>query len=196
MSQTIIFAMIILSIFTSCDNKESLQRYYVDNQDNKEFVKVDIPASMFTKASSLDPEQQKILETIKKINLLAVPKKADNAEIIDNEKEKISKILTDEKYQLLIKYGGEGRRVEMYYTGEEEAIDEIILFGYDGEKGVGIARLLGENMNPSDILNLYKSMESGDVNIDGLNNVTNMFIEATETEPVAEPEIEPEPEIE
>lgn len=196
MSQTIIFAMIILSIFTSCDNKESLQRYYVDNQDNKEFVKVDIPASMFTKASSLGPEQQKILETIKKINLLAVPKKADNAEIIDNEKEKISKILTHEKYQLLIKYGGEGRRVEMYYTGEEEAIDEIILFGYDGEKGVGIARLLGENMNPSDILNLYKSMESGDVNIDGLNNITNMFIEATETEPVAEPETEPEPEIE
>lgn len=175
-----IFALIFLSIFTSCDNEENLQRYYVDNQDNKEFVKVDIPASMFTKTGTLDQEQQNVMETIKKINLLAVPKKANNVEIIDKEMLKISRILENEKYQLLMKYGGGDRKVEIYFTGEDEAIDEIILFGFDDEKGVGIARLLGENMNPSDILNLYKSMESGDINIDGLEKVTTMFIDKIE----------------
>lgn len=182
MNRVIIFALIFLGISTSCDNEKSLQRYYVDNQENKEFVKVDIPASMFAKTGSLEPEQQKVLETIKKINLLAIPKKAENSEIIEKEKLNISNILEDEKYQLLMKYGGGDTRVEIYFTGEDEAIDEIILFGFDTEKGVGIARLLGENMNPSDILNLYKSVEAGEVNIDGLNNVTNMFIGKTETE--------------
>lgn len=180
MNKSIIYAIMFLSIFTSCDNEASLQRYYVDNQDNKDFVKVDVPASMFAKTNSLDPEKQKILETIKKINLLAVPKKTGNTETIDEEKLKISKILENEKYQLLMKYGGGDTRVEIYFTGEEEAIDEIILFGFDAERGVGIARLLGENMNPSDILNLYKSVESGDINIDGLEKVTSMFIEKTE----------------
>ena len=71
-------------------------------------------------------------------------------------------------------------RTSSYFTGEDDAIDEIILYGFDEERGMGIARLLGDDMNPSDILNMMKSMEKGDVQLDGLSGITEMFIERTE----------------
>ncbi len=103
----------------ACNNEQSLQEYYVANQESNDFVAIDIPASMFAKAGSLEPEQQKTLESIKKINVLAIPIKAENKEIIKSEKNNISEILKDEKYQLLMKYGGSNNRLEVYYTGDD-----------------------------------------------------------------------------
>lgn len=165
---------------TACNDGQSLQEYLVENQGNREFVSIDVPASMFASAESLDVEQRKTLETIKKINILAIPKKTENISKIDTEKSKVAKILEDEKYQLLMKMGGGESRVEIYFTGDEEAIDEIILYGFDEQKGMGIARVLGKNMNPGDIMSLVQSMQKGDLQLDGLSGITEMFIEKTE----------------
>lgn len=176
----VLFSLVIVA----CDNDPSLQKYYVDNQESKDFIAVDVPASMFANAGSLDEEQKRTLETIKKVNVLAIPKKETNQDKIETEKENIFNILKDEKYQLLMKFGGGTSRVEVYFTGEEEAVDEIILYGYDDEKGMGIARVLGDNMNPGDILSLIKSMEKGDVNIEGFSEITQMFVEKPSVEKV------------
>ena len=135
---------------------------------------------MFASAESLSPEQKKTLETVKKINVLAIPNKTSNLEKIEAEKQKIVNILQDEKYQLLMKFGGGTTKLEVYFTGEEEAVDEIIVYGFDDVKGMGIARLLGDDMNPGDILNLVRSMQQGDVNIDGLSGIQELFIDKTE----------------
>ncbi|MCF4101770.1 DUF4252 domain-containing protein [Gillisia sp. M10.2A] len=161
--------------FIACNSEQSLQKYYVDNQDNKEFVAIDVPTSMFTNAESLDEEQLKTLETIKKINLLAIPKKAENEERIAAEKSNISEILKNKKYQLLMKYGGANAKMEVYYTGEEEAVDEVVVYGFDNERGVGIARVLGDNMKPGDILGLMRSLEKGDIDMDGLKGISTIF---------------------
>jgi hypothetical protein len=161
----------------ACNKKQSLQEYYVSNQENKDFLAVDIPASMFSNAESLNPEQQKTLESIKKINVLAIPIKDENKEIINSEKTNISEILKDEKYQLLMKYGGGNAGFEVYYTGDEEAVDEIIVYGFDENRGMGMARILGDNMNPSDILAFIKSLDKDDLDMDGLKGITNMFTE-------------------
>ncbi len=170
-----IFCFSLLAI--ACNNGQSLQEYYVTNQENSDFVAVDIPASMFAKSGSLEPEQQKTLESIKKINVLAIPTKAENKEIIESEKNNISEILKNEKYQLLMKYGGSNARLEVYYTGDEEAVDEIIVYGFDENRGMGMARILGDNMNPSDILVLIKSLEKGDIDMNGLKGITTLFTE-------------------
>lgn len=175
----VLLPLIVLAL-TACNNEQSLQEYYVDNQNNKEFLALDVPASMFANANALNPDQQKTLKTIKKINVLAIPKKTENMATIESEVSNLNNILKNEKYQLLMKYGGGNARVEVYFTGDDEAIDEIILYGFDEKRGMGIARLLGDNMNPSDILNLMKSMESEEVQLDGLSGITEMFIERTE----------------
>ena len=102
-------------------------------------------------------------------------KKEENNLKIDEEKVKISKILEDEQYQLLMKFGGNAHKLEVYYTGNEEAVDEIIIYGFDEAKGVGIARVLGDKMNPSDILQLVKSLDKGEIDMEGLSGITTML---------------------
>lgn len=165
---------------TGCDGSQSLQEYYVDNQENKDFLAMDVPASLLTNAESLSAEQRQTLETIKKINILAIPKKAENIQTIETERNKIASILKDEKYELLMRFGSGETRIELYFTGEEDAVDEIILYGYNDDRGLGIARVLGKNMQPGEIVGLMKSMETGDINVEGLKSVTSMFIEAEE----------------
>lgn len=169
----LLFCSVILIM--SCDNKQSLQEYYVDNQGDKEFVAMDVPTSLFANTERLTEDQKKTLETVKKINILAIPKKLENQTKIDAEKNKITNILKDEKYQLLMKYGGGSSKMAVYYTGSDEAVDEIIVYGEDEMKGMGIARVLGDNMNPSDILQLVRSLQKGDIDMSGLEGITKML---------------------
>lgn len=164
-------------LFSSCEDQPSLQRYYVDNQSNKNFVAIDIPASMFANTANLDAESQRALKSIRKINFLAVPRKEETLELIALEQAKISEILKNEKYQLLMKYGSDGSKVEIYYTGSEEAVDEVVVYGYADKSGMGIARLLGKAMNPGDILRLMQSLQAGDAKISGLEKITELFTE-------------------
>ncbi len=160
--------------FVSCANEPSLQEYYVENQQDNKFIALDVPTSMFTNADALDENQRATLESVKKINVLALPVK-ESKEEYEAEKAKLSSILQDKKYQLLMKYGSNDRKAEIYFTGDEEAIDEIIVYGYDDTKGVGVARVLGEDMNPQKLMELMKSFEKGDVDVNGLKGITGMF---------------------
>lgn len=49
--------------------------------------------------------------------------------------------------------------------GEEDSIDEIIIYGNDEDKGFALARILGDDMNVGEIVKLAKSVGSGDVNV-------------------------------
>ncbi len=160
--------------FVSCANEASLQEYYVENQQDNKFIAVDVPTSMFANTEELDENQKETLESVKKINVLALPVK-DSKEEYETEKAKLSSIFQDEKYQLLMKYGSNDRRAEIYFTGDEDAIDEIIVYGYDDTKGVGVARVLGEDMNPQKLMELMKSLDKGDIDVNGLKGITGMF---------------------
>ena len=169
--------LVLISLgLVSCNNETSLQEYYVEHQNDKQYLAFDIPASLLTGDNSkLTAEQKATLETIRKVNILGFPKKEDNQAEYEAEKEKLSGILKAEKYKQLMRYGGNNRKAELYYLGEEDAIDEIIVFGSDDEKGFGIARVTGEDMNPEDIIRLFKSFEKGELNVDGLPNLDGVF---------------------
>lgn len=169
------FLVCIITFFASCDNKTTLQEYYVENQNNRQFLALDIPASLLTGNNRLSAEQKATLETIKKVNLIALPMNEENRAIFEEERTKLTDILGDEKYQPLIKYGGGTRKAELYFLGEDDAIDEFIVFGYDEEKGFGVARVLGDDMKPESLIKLLKSFEEGDLNIEGLQNLTDGF---------------------
>jgi len=49
--------------------------------------------------------------------------------------------------------------VSINYLGEEETIDEVIFFGSENEKGFAIARVIGEKMNPSDIMKMIQEIK-------------------------------------
>ena len=168
-------SFIAISLLTlACNNEKTLQKYYIENQEDSKFISLDIPTSLFTKVDNLEPEQRETLESVSKINVLAYPLKEEN-ESFDAEKAELEEILSNDKYQLLMKYGSNDRKAALYFTGEEDAIDEIVAFGYDSERGMGVARILGKDMNPQKIMELIKSMDGEDINIEGLKGFAEMM---------------------
>lgn len=165
--------------FVACNNETSLQEYYVKNQEDSKFIALDIPASLIANADSLDETQKATLESVKKVNLLVYPIK-EGKESYESEKQKLTEILKNDEYQLLMKFGNGDRRAEVYFTGEDDAIDELVVFGYDDSRGMGVARVLGEDMNPKNILKLMKSLEKGDLNIEGIKGITGMVKDKAE----------------
>ncbi|HET8753955.1 MAG TPA: DUF4252 domain-containing protein [Salinimicrobium sp.] len=174
-SFNIIFSILILTL-VSCNNETSLQEYYVENQQDNKFIALDVPASLLTAdKSDLDSEQIATLETIKKVNFIAFPNSDENKATFEKEKSELMEILENDKFQTLMKYGGGTRRAEVYYLGEEDAIDEIIVFASDDDKGFGVARVLGDNMKPESLLKLLHSFKKGDLNVEGLQGLDGMF---------------------
>ena len=170
----IIPLLLLVALLNSCDNGKSLQKYYVENQEDSDFLAVDVPTSLFTNSENLDADQKETLETIKKINVLALEKQVD-PEKYETEKLKLDEIFKDEKYQLLMKYGGSDKKAELYFTGDEDAIDELIVYGYDNDRGLGVARVLGKDMNPQKIMEMMRSFEKGDVDVSGIKGVIDIF---------------------
>ena len=168
MKRLFIILPIILGL-VSCDNETSLQEYYVEHQNNNQFLAFDVPASLLTgENTALNPEQLATIETIKKVNILALRKNEKTEAIFEEEQERLSEILKNDDYQQLFRYGGHDRRAELYYRGEEDAIDELIIFGSDMEKGFGIARVTGDDMDPEAMIRLFKSFKDGELDLQGL----------------------------
>lgn len=171
--KTLSFIAVSLLIL-ACNNEKSLQQYYVENQEDSKFISLDIPTSLFAKSDNLEPEQRKTLESVRKINVLAYPLNGEN-DSFDAEKAELEEILSNDEYQLLMKFGSNDRKAALYFTGEEDAIDEIVAFGYDRERGMGVARILGKDMNPQKIMELIKSLDGEDVNVEGLKGFAEMM---------------------
>lgn len=144
----------------SCDGSKSLQSYIVDKQEDDRFMKVDIATSLVKDIDSLPQDQKDILNTIKKMNVVAYPKNEGSQADYDTEKGKLAVIFDQEKYKELGSFKAKNQNVTLMYLGEEDAIDEVIVYGRDDEKGLAVFRLLGDDMNPSDVMKLSKMIET------------------------------------
>lgn len=169
------FAMAILAL-VSCNNDLSLQKYLVDKQDDDKFLKIDLATSLLqSENSSFTEEQQEILNTVKKVNVVAYKVNNGNIEEYNTEKEKIAAIMNQDKYKTLIKFGSNSRGATLKYLGEEDAIDEVIVFASDSEKGFAVFRLLGENMRPDQMIKLMNSIDKGDLDLSKVSGIGELL---------------------
>jgi hypothetical protein len=164
-------------LFVSCNGKPSLQEYYVDNQENENFLALDVPSSLLMVNDNMTKEQQETIATVKKVNVLVFPKKKENAVAFEEEKAKLNDILKDDKFQVLMKFNQNGMNAKVMYLGEEDAIDEIIIYGEDYERGFGVARVLGNKMNPQKLLEMMSTMDDGMMNYEGIEDFAKAFDE-------------------
>lgn len=157
--KTGLFVMTVL-LMIACDNYPSLQKYFVDSKENDEFISVDLPASILQlKDTEVSEDIKNTLETIKKVNFLALQLSETNQDLYISEKEKVKKILKNPKYKQLMRMNMGKGNVNVNYLGEEDSIDEVVIFGSDNEKGFAIIRVLGENMNPADIMKMAQEIK-------------------------------------
>lgn len=167
--------LLVATSFISCSNP-SLQKYLVEKQDDPNFVKVDLATSMLEgKNSNFNEEDRAILKTIKKINIVAYPIKNGDSMAFVSEKKQLESILEQDRYKDLTRIKSKDWNATLKYSGDEEAVDEVIVFASDNTRGFAVFRLLGDNMRPDQILQLVHRMDDKDMDLSKLTGLSKIF---------------------
>ncbi len=155
----------------SCGSEASLQKYYIDSQDNKNFISVDVPASILTLQEDAEPEVKEAYNSLKKMNVLAFTKNDTNAAEFTIEKEKVKKILKNSKFTELFRMKDKGRTLVVKYEGDDSSMDEVIVYASDKEQGFALVRILGDKMTAEKIMKLGESIKDIDSDNFGLKQL-------------------------
>ncbi|MEM9076510.1 MAG: DUF4252 domain-containing protein [Bacteroidota bacterium] len=159
-------------LMASCSSQQSLQEYYVDNSENPNFIALDVPASILKlNEQSLSTSQKEAVESLRKFNMLAFKKTADNVAEYRAEKAKVKEILKDEEFVELMKINSQYGKGVIKYLGDEDAIDEVIIYGDSKDMGFALVRVLGKNMNPAHIVQLMQALQKSDYDGAGLGEI-------------------------
>ncbi len=160
----------------SCQNEKSLQKYLVEKQDDDKFMKIDIAASLLqSNTVNFTPEEKEIFNTIKKVNVVAYPIKDGDTIDYLAQKEEIMSVLDQPQYKELTRINSNNWNATLKYTGEEDAINEVIVYANDNNRGFAVFRLLGEKMRPDQMVFLINSLKNGDIDASKLSGFGPIF---------------------
>ena len=81
---------------------------------------------------------------------------------------KVTEILKGEDYQELMKVGSGKDAASISYIGDDDHINEFILFAKKKDNGFAVVRILGNDMNPNNIMNMLSLLKSANVDMDQL----------------------------
>ena len=171
---TILCSLVFLVVFaTACKNEKSLQSYLVEANDKAGFSSIDVPvSSVLSPKADVSDDVKETIKSIKKINVVFLKKTQENETVYENEKATLKNLFKDNKdYKTLSSMKMKGMNVNLYYSGETDSIDEIVAFGYSQDVGVGVARLLGENMNPAKIMEVINDIKMDSSNLQGFSAI-------------------------
>ena len=165
----LVFMVLLLA---SCASQQSLQEYYVDNKENPNFISLDIPASILKMDEvDLTQEQKEAVESLRKFNLLAFKKTSENVTDYKLEKAKVKEILKNEDFVELMKINSSYGKGVIKYLGDDDAIDEVIIYGDSNEQGFALVRVLGKDMNPAHIMQIMQAIQKSDYKGEGLGEI-------------------------
>lgn len=153
-----------LLLITSCNNEKTIQQLYVDSENNDDYLMLDIPTSIVELPETASAKARQAYESVDKINLLAFKINEDNKENFNIEKTKIKAILKNHKYIELMRVNTKGYKVMAKYIGSETTMNEAILFVSDNKKGFALARILGDDMKPENMVILLNEIKNIDKN--------------------------------
>jgi hypothetical protein len=157
--KSILILVLIAIGISSCSDKNSLQSYILENAEKVGFSSSSIPKSiMKPKTLKLTTEQQEAFEAIDRINVLVYMYDENKEVEFTTESKKIKTILKQKKYEELVNLGNKGTII---YSGEEDAIDEIVIFLSNKEMGFAVTRIIGDDMNMNKFMELYKMIGEG-----------------------------------
>lgn len=162
-------AILVLLTFVSCNSEPSLQKYFVENTDKKDFIALDVsPSILNLDSTKLSAEQKEAINSFDKMNILAFKANDKNQAQFEAERNKVKAILKDPKYQELMKVGSGKDGASISYVGSDENIKEFIVFANRKENGFAVVRVLGNNMNPNNIMTLMSVLKESKIDMEQL----------------------------
>ena len=169
-------AILVSLLLSSCNNEPTLQKYFVESSEKKDFVELDVSPSIINiDKTKLTPEQKTALGSFDKMNILAFKLDDKNKAQYDAESQKVTQILKNEKYQELMKVGSGKDAASVSFVGDENHINEFILFAKKKENGFAVVRILGNDMNPNNILNMISLLKSSNIDMEQLKPLQGLI---------------------
>ena len=168
--------VLVCLLLVSCNSKPTLQKYFVENTENKNFVALDIsPSILNVDKTKLSIEQTKALKSFDKMNVLAFKINATNKTQFEVERAKVTAILKDEKYQQLMKLGSGKEGASLSCVGSDGSINEFILYGNKKDAGFVVVRILGKDMNPTTIMTMMSVLKSSNIDVEQLKPLQQLL---------------------
>jgi hypothetical protein len=173
----IIFLLVFVSSFLSgCNEKPSLQKYFVENTENKNFLVLDLSPKMLNLDSlKLTSEENTALKSFEKVNILAFKLNDSNKSEFESERVKVDEILSEEKYQQLMKFGNGKDGASVSFIGDTEHIDEFVFYANNKENGFAVVRVLGKDMNPTGIFTLMSVLKNANIDMKQLKPLQQLI---------------------
>ena len=172
----LVYTLLTAVLLTSCGNGETLQSYYVDHQEAKNFISQDLPLSMIEiDKTEFTQEQQEAYNSVSKLNFIGYKASETDSLTFKTELAIVKGILNDSKYNDLMEFSDKGRKIYVKYVGTEEVADEVVVFGSSKDMGFGIVRILGDDMSPDKMVTLVGAMKNADISEAQIENIRNFF---------------------
>jgi len=169
MKLSVLTAVLLSLLLLGCNNEPSLQKYFVDNAEKKDFIALDVSSSILnTDKAKFTAEQKSALKSFDKMNIIAFKSDKNNQALYESESQKITHILKGKDYQELMKIGSGKDGASISYVGDENDIDEFILFAKKKDTGFAVVRVLGNDMNPNNIINMLSILKSSNIDLEQL----------------------------
>lgn len=167
---------VVLIVLASCEQKPSLQKYFVEKSETKGFTVFDVSPTMLNlEKAQLTSSEKEVLKAFDKVNILTLMADGKNQNQIQSEKAKVAAILKDEKYESLIKVNSGKDGAEFKCSGKDEHIDEFVLYGSKTENGLAVIRITGEDMNPTTVLKMIQLIQKSNINVEQLKPLQELF---------------------
>ena len=168
---------VVMSLFLfSCNSEPTLQKYFVENTENKNFIALDVsPDILKIDETKLSMEQTTALKSFDKMNILAFKLDDKNKAEFETERAKVDLILMDKKYQQLMKFSSGKESASVSYLGTDDHIEEFVLYANRKENGFAIVRILGKDMNPTNIMTMVSVLKQSNVDLEQLKPLQQLI---------------------
>ena len=169
-------AILVSLLLSGCNSEPTLQKYFVENSEKKDFIALDVsPTIINMDKTKLTAEQKTALASFDKMNVLAFKLDKSNQKQYDIESQKVTQILKNEKYQNLMKVGSGKDGASVSFVGDDNHINEFILFAKKKENGFAVIRILGNDMNPNNIMNMISLLKSSNIDMEQLKPLQGLI---------------------
>ena len=170
----------LLTVFSlalvSCNSEPSLQRYFVDHQEQPNFISQDLPVSMVKiDKTEFTQDQLEAYKSVRRLNFLGFNVNDTNIESYEAELTKVRSILKQEKYQDLMEFSDKGRKILVKYIGDDEEADEVVVFGSASDMGFAVVRVLGNDMTPEKVMTLANALNTANVDETQMQEMLDFF---------------------
>ncbi len=164
-----IYCFLVILLLISCDANPTVESYLVSKDGDKNFSNYSFGADVIPDSES--PLLQELKKTFRSVQLSYLDKTKLTDIAYALEVETCEKAINHPKYSSLGRVKKKAWSFDIRSKGNNDVIEEIVIFVKAKEKGFGLLRIQGDAINPSKFMQFLQSDTSTLLPIGSLDTV-------------------------